>query len=337
MAFYDTARAPCVSCGGRVTRGSRSGVCKTCFENLRDKDITAPSGGRNVVSVVDILSRLELCQTLRDYSECPVIRGDCAVISDVHAPYHDPDILSWCVREAAARGIKTLLIAGDLIDWRSISRFPKPNPSLKAVEELSAAVDVLAILAEHFTRIVVMKGNHELRLQRMIEAAMDSRSRPSRILDGFERDELEFQDYRDRYESVLTNFTRRKNPDLKIDWSGSPQALIDGPAGRKPWRVVHQRNGSILPPQEALKHWQRWTQPIITTHTHLWGIRSAPNGEDLLVNIGCATNEKWHEYCNEEPNGYPAWERGFALILGGKLLPFMQHPYLFTDRERVNT
>lgn len=329
MGGSDYTHRPCEGCGGPVTFGSRSGVCRECWTKLRSDPALKTARAKGNLWAVDIKAALGAPQKNRDYSACPHIRTDCAIVSDVHVPYHHVPTLEWLIREARARKIATLLVAGDLIDWRTIARFPKQRPAARAIEEITAAIEVLDLLAKFFKEIVVLKGNHELRLQRLVERACDSRSRDAHILDGFEREELDCQDYRDRYVSVMEHLTKRIKSGLSIKWSGSPTALIDGPKGHKPWRVVHQRNGSILPPSEALKHWQRWTQPIITTHTHLWGMRSSPNGEHLLVNIGCATDERNHEYCNEEPNGYPAWERGFALVIGGRLLPFLEHPYIY--------
>lgn len=266
-----------------------------------------------------------------DFSQVPTVPGDCMVVSDVHVPHHDPHLLDQLVGVAQAHGIRRLVVGGDFLDWPEISRYPKEHHGGNAVTALQGAVRVLAVLAEQFTGgIWAIKGNHELRAERLIAAAVEGRGFLAAVLADFEQDDVEALDFRSRYVNILDRWTRKIAPAAAgvIHWRPEAEILIAGPHGEKPWRVVHQRNGSRRPPYEALNHWQRWTQPIICTHTHLHGYAIAPDGRTPIVQLGMATREEWHAYAWKEPTGYPRWVQCFGMIRGGRLTLYPGTPYM---------
>jgi hypothetical protein len=92
------------------------------------------------------------------------------IISDVHAPYHDPEV--WATMLAIIRAIRpeNVVIIGDFADCYAVSRFTK-DPSrrrmlFEELEETSALLDELDLL--RVPHVIFTEGNHETRLARLV-------------------------------------------------------------------------------------------------------------------------------------------------------------------------
>lgn len=88
-----------------------------------------------------------------------------AVLSDIHAPFHDDQALSAAVRNVQKRTPDVVVLNGDIGDWYSISRFAK-NPKHRDFKgELQIQRDMLAYVRGQFrkARIILKKGNHDER------------------------------------------------------------------------------------------------------------------------------------------------------------------------------
>ena len=94
--------------------------------------------------------------------------------------------------------------------------------------------------------------------------------------------------------------------------------------------MLHQRIGRCgrIATTEATNHYQKFKQPIVCAHTHVAGLRVAPDGYTPLVNLGCATRGEWHKYVQEEQKGYPNFQRAAALFIGGRLRLLVDSPYV---------
>ena len=96
------------------------------------------------------------------------------VISDLHIPYHDEDAIKWALNYIVKRRPKKLIINGDLIDFYSISRFPKHPVSADFGNELETTLKVLDKFfgtlkkVKSIKEIVYIEGNHSLRLRRYL-------------------------------------------------------------------------------------------------------------------------------------------------------------------------
>lgn len=88
------------------------------------------------------------------------------VISDVHLPYHDPLALESALAFLFDRGIDTLLLNGDILDFYGISRFNRDPSAMPVHEELDIGRGFLRAIREQFQgKIVYSIGNHEARLE----------------------------------------------------------------------------------------------------------------------------------------------------------------------------
>jgi hypothetical protein len=265
----------------------------------------------------------------------PRVDGDCLISSDDHVHKHSPAKLERVCRVAVVNRIRTLVLAGDFVDFEELSSHRRSaGKVVSAGQSIGAAAAVLNALAAVFDRIVWIRGNHEDRLMRLIEAAVATRSPAQALLLDLEFDELEALDFRARYQMLLERWLAKYAPEAapKVEVSAHAVARIAGPSGLPEWAVLHQKNGSRRPPYEGLNFWQKLGCPVLMTHTHLFGMTLAPNGLHPIVQIGCGTEERNQHYPGLAPTGYPNWVLGFAMIRNGRLSLFPDNPYL-TDWE----
>lgn len=327
-----STRRPCVAgCGRTASSSSESGLCRTCQLQLRREAAIAGNASHLTVDDYRRLIAERAPPTTEDWGSVERVRGDCIVAADIHAPHHDPAYLAEIYAVARREQIRQLVIGGDFLDFAEISRFPRDQRAPDVRASLTTAVRVLGELVRVFpSGIWVIKGNHELRLERLIDQAVQGRGWQAGVLADLEHPDTEVLPYRQRYVSVLEDWTRRNAPAAAkvVHWLPQAEIEIDGPPGQRPWRLIHQRNGSRNPTMEGLHHWQRWCQPIICTHTHLSGQRLAPDGRTPIVQLGMGTVEEWHSYAWREPNGYPRWVQGFAVIRNGRMRLHVRSPYL---------
>ncbi len=87
------------------------------------------------------------------------------VLSDIHIPYHDETAVVTAVDHLALRGIDTLLLNGDVVDFYQGSRFTRFPTKSGIKKELDMAKQFLGWLRGKFPDIeIVWKlGNHEER------------------------------------------------------------------------------------------------------------------------------------------------------------------------------
>lgn len=87
------------------------------------------------------------------------------VINDLHVPYHDKDKLRWVVEHHKGK-VDLCVVAGDVADLYSFSRYPKRSQHYTAVEEMISCAETLVLLAESFPRVVLLSGNHDERMRK---------------------------------------------------------------------------------------------------------------------------------------------------------------------------
>ncbi len=92
--------------------------------------------------------------------------GRWLILSDVHLPFHDRGVLELAVAEASRRGVKGVLLNGDILDAHQLSRFDKRPDDVRFVEEIRQGREFLRWLRARLpkARIVWRDGNHDARL-----------------------------------------------------------------------------------------------------------------------------------------------------------------------------
>lgn len=93
------------------------------------------------------------------------------VISDLHFPYHDVIAITSMIDHAIKRGVNTILINGDLIDFYHGSRFMNDPRKRHMNDEIWDVVEFLNVLQFHFpdVQIIFKLGNHEERLENYLK------------------------------------------------------------------------------------------------------------------------------------------------------------------------
>lgn len=89
------------------------------------------------------------------------------IANDIHAPFqHDEAILAMVKEES--KDTDLLIIAGDLMDLWSVSRWAKSRKITDPITEFKESTKVLAMLSENFPEVHVLGGNHDARFRKMV-------------------------------------------------------------------------------------------------------------------------------------------------------------------------
>jgi len=98
--------------------------------------------------------------------------GDTLVMADIHIPYHDKRALQVAVDHGRRKKVNNILIAGDGMDFFSISRWDKNPEERNLPKELELCRHFVAYLRERFpeARIIYKIGNHEERWEHYLWA-----------------------------------------------------------------------------------------------------------------------------------------------------------------------
>lgn len=223
------------------------------------------------------------------------------VISDLHVPYHNADLLQRAIDLKNRRfpEVDQLIIAGDLFDFASISRHPKDGREAAINDELKTAGAVLRELLRPFSRAYILPGNHDERLAKKLEAHVPMRFLIDGCLGG------------DR-------------PDCEIITTEYDYVYLDHPEPERQWIIGHPSHysgqGGRTPAQIAeLEH-----RNCMTGHNHVIGLSQSPSGRYIGVDIGHMTDPHKHLYVRRRLTKYPRWSAGFAVIVDGYAHPFYE-------------
>ncbi len=229
------------------------------------------------------------------------------IATDFHAPFHDP----WTVSELITREAKQtdlLIIGGDFTDSYSFSKFIKTE-RVGAEQEWAACDALLSHLSEHFTEIVCIEGNHDMRLERHLRATLS----PDVMfaieqLTGGELDP--FKAIAKKYRNV--SFAGHRVGRFNVGWFAQFGDLL----------VTHAEKFSIVP-GSALRTIDAWftnqdlalgLKPwryIVQAHTHQLGWFPW-KADRLLVESGCMC--EIHGYMLHPRMGGLAQRRGYVKL-----------------------
>lgn len=95
----------------------------------------------------------------------------CVCLPDLHVPDHDAPALAWALKTTRELDPYKVIILGDLVDFKSISRFPKPpKDSMTFPYEKRAGRAIVRQLDTEFEgrEVVYILGNHCVRLSKYL-------------------------------------------------------------------------------------------------------------------------------------------------------------------------
>lgn len=280
---------------------------------------------------------------LRDESErAPKISplhkcfGEFIVASDLHVPWHDPEALSAVCITAQLLDISSLIIAGDLLHMDSISRYVGVGRSITVSEEILAAKRVLSALEQVFAQIIVIPGNHDQRIEKLL-GTMDQKS--LELLASL----LGTKDIDDK-ERLAQLYLWQLLGSEKMQLYPLPDLLVNDA-----WLIQHPGTVSRVAPQNQRKMAEKHHKCILEGHSHLFGIGFDSSGKFVTMNMGHLSNDDNFRYKREKPSTFPNTVKGFCAILQepdnaeGFILPLALHdrwfnvPALLRRLRRVKT
>lgn len=232
------------------------------------------------------------------------------VLSDHHCPYHDEDFHRLSVQMMRDQQPERIVIAGDLIDYASISRHKKRGGEAGLNESLQSAYDVLRSYRDACPNadIVFLDGNHE---QRMFDA-LESRGLIS---------VAQVQRPGDDHTLLSTRHLLRLD-ELRVEQVFPPDGcsyehaeyrIPDGPSVRHGW-IAGQGAGA-----SALKTLDKLRRNIIVAHTHrsavTWHTHWVEEKPVRLVAVETGTMAR----LTEQGMGYsiaPDWQNSLVVVQG---------------------
>jgi len=226
--------------------------------------------------------------------EWPQIAAPCLVISDLQIPAHDPAWLQHCVERAIGMGIRRLLIAGDLVDFTHLSRWPAEH-HYSAEDELEDAHAVLRWLRVYMSEIHLIPGNHDDRLAKRLDRQLSTRA-------------------------VLELGVKRNLDGVYVHWHHHARV------GRT-WLVVHPGNYSKTPPAVARELAATHHRNVAMGHDHLFALGFDTSGNYFCISYGMMADPARLAYAHRELRRAPQMQQG-ALIIDAEERPILLHPRL---------
>lgn len=219
-----------------------------------------------------------------------VVADKVIVAFDTHIPYHSVPMLNEMLAVAKDRGIKTLVIGGDVIDFKSLYTKEVQTTKIDWTEEITEACKVLEALCGQFDKVYCIKGNHDNRWTRLL----GSDDRVSRL-----------------YNLIF------KNPKIKF----SPYQFLNI---NNDWQVLHSGNSKAkLSKLEKIVNITR--KSTIAGHSHRWGICIHDSGKEVLCEGLHLTDPLLHEYKSVVKSDFSEWVQGFWILEDNKVYPYVKH------------
>lgn len=97
------------------------------------------------------------------------------VLADIHCPYHDIASVNKAIEDGKSRGVDTVIILGDMMDFHRISKYPNDPGTLSFQDEIRVGSQMAFSIRDSFpnAEIFYIEGNHEVRLEHYIQRNAD--------------------------------------------------------------------------------------------------------------------------------------------------------------------
>jgi predicted phosphodiesterase len=227
------------------------------------------------------------------------------VASDWHIPYHDLEMVTYLILMAQLKGIKTLVIPGDLLDLPTVSPWGQSDYTTTQINELTTLREMMKLLFTHFDHIYWSRGNHEQRWMRVMKNQIFLEQLALAAGLG---------EFIDDGRLIVVDHTLLKA--FESTWTFAHP-------------TQHSRNVLDVPRQLA----QKYSTHIMSGHTHFYG-SSVYNGKHI-VELGCMTDPKYHAYVQHNTAGFPEWVRGFWILDDGVPTGFLKEQALSILKKKA--
>lgn len=218
---------------------------------------------------------------------------DFMVIGDVQLPTTDYDfaMLPAMIAKKHLRKPRRLIIAGDLYNMDSWSKYPKLIPTPSWEQEKESAKNLLTIYAQTFDEMWMLSGNHE---RRILEA-----------LDG-------------QYD--INDVLAASLPSGKVKATVLDRCTVNTSRGK--YAVLHGASYAKKALNNADEYAQKYQSHIISHHEHHAAIGMDRYDRYTIVNNGGLFDSTKMSYVQEKSNTMASMSNGFTMVKNG-------YPYLF--------
>ncbi len=215
------------------------------------------------------------------------ISGDWALTADWHVPLVNTTYVNSLISESRKRGINRLVIAGDFLNFDSLSKYDPKQNDAGLETEIHFAHTIMRTLMETFDDIVYLWGNHDIRMGRALGFKM-SFSNTMRMVFGALGDE--FLD--------------------KIQFSDLDHLWLDD------IYVCHPSAYSRVPLSNPIKINAYTHSPVLCAHSHHSAVGFAPDGYNMVGELGGLFDAGRTRYL-QGSSSFPRWVNGWAFYVKG--------------------
>lgn len=231
---------------------------------------------------------------LRDFSKVSNLHlTDCIIGADMHAPYHNTNMLNKVIDAGKKLRIKRLVLVGDTFDFKTLYTKVTHNVNSAAmswVDEQAIAKVVLEQLSKFFV-IDIIPGNHEIRLPRLLQSNEDTLG---------------------LYNLIYTN------PNIVFHDVHQHLAIND-------WLHVSHAGNSKTKLAKAERIVNVHRKSLLVFHSHRFAFCVADSGIEVIGEGLHLTRPELHEYTYVQLSDFSKWVEGFWILKEDKLYPYVNH------------
>lgn len=257
-----------------------------------------------VVSTITVADSL-VAKPQREYRDFPVVETDDAIIiSDVEIPDQYALMLQLALYMGMARGIKKLLIIGDLIatdqetlnEWASVWRHGDESTF---EEMMGITQSILHALSEWFDEIHIIEGNHDDRVARKTGGEIHL----GLFLKGHAK--VTYSRYNYLYirttERGLIKAVHPKN------FSQNPITMVKD--------MYAAEQGPVFDPLDPINSMEKCG--FIIAHCHVGQQGTTPDGVYPAISTGTMRNKYATKYLKQSQTRHRQWDNAFIVMQNG--------------------
>lgn len=218
------------------------------------------------------------------------------IAADPHMPLIHVKMADRMIDMSIKFGCKTIVIPGDLFDQPMFSKYEHKDKTNEFEIEATATEQFVLKLCELFEDVIILPGNHDLRILKMLNYKWD-----------------------------FVSFVKKLIRHEKLIISNYPKLIVNDE-----WRIIHPKNYSTIRTRVPARKSLLEEQSIISCHGHHAGIAPSDNNKHVVVEACVLCDTRKVAYLAENETLYPKWVEGFNIIYNNTIYQFTDNP-MMTD------
>lgn len=229
------------------------------------------------------------------------VEGNALLLFDVHAPLWDHWWVNRVMHLALEWGIPQAVIGGDLMELDALSVFAK-SPDFTLRDEIKALRQFVRVLTAEFDGVFLAMGNHEVRLARKLDWALD---------------------VAEAMEMLLGNPRVVTTPDHWLELRSMAQT----------YHVVHPRNLSAHATLVPKKLASKYLCHVIAGHGHTWGMARDDSDHFWCIDSGVCLDPQRLDYVQREHSTRAMVQQGAVIVKDGVPVLLSPHNVAFYEKN----